>query len=316
MRQKQNEINDCHWLFIANPAAGGGKVRKQWPALERSLKEAGISFDVVFTEKKRHASELAARAIAGGARHIVGVGGDGTAHEVVNGIFQQTACPPEEVTFTLLPIGTGNDWIKTHRIPKNSGQWLRFFQQGKTVFQDIGWLTYHKNGREHKRYFLNVAGLSYDGFVAQKADEYKSRASNTLLYLFLIFRCLFQFKIPRSGVLFDGQTLESNFYTINIGVCRYSGGGLQLVPHAVSNDGKLALTLIKRVSKLEVLLVTPLFYLGKIGWHPAVSLHQTEEIEVKSLDRQPVLVEADGEFLGEAPVRMGILKNSLKVMIP
>ena len=215
-----------------------------------------------------------------------------------------------------MPIGTGNDWIKTHRIPKNSRQWIEFFQQGKTSFQDIGWLTYLKNGAEHKRYFLNVAGLSYDGFVAQKADEYKSWASNALLYLFLIFRCLFQFKIPRSSVSFDGQTAESNFYTINIGICRYSGGGLLLVPHAIFNDGKLALTLIKRVSKLEVLLLTPLFYLGKIGLHPAVAMHQAEEILVKSLDTQPVLVEADGEFLGEAPVRMGILKNSLKVMVP
>ncbi len=316
MRLEQNENNHRHWRFIVNPAAGSGRALKKWPALEDSLKKAGICYDVVFTEKKLHAAELAGRAIAEGIRHLVAVGGDGTAHEVVNGIFQQTTCPAEEVTFTLLPIGTGNDWIKTHRIPKNSGQWLQFFQQGRTSFQDIGWMVFQKNGEEHKRYFLNVAGLSYDGYVANKADEYKSRVSNTLLYLFLVFRCLFQFKIPHSSILFDGREVDNKFYTINIGVCRYSGGGLQLVPHAEPNDGKLALTLVKRVSKLEVLLITPLFYLGKIGWHPAVSLHQAEEILVKSLDGQPVLAEADGEFLGETPVKMGILKNSLKIMIP
>lgn len=316
MRPKQNENNDRTWLFIVNPAAGGGKVRKQWPGLEQLLHAAGVHFEAVFTERAFHAAELAAQAIAGGARRIVAVGGDGTAHEVVNGIFQQTACPPEEVTFTLLPIGTGNDWIKTHRIPKNPRQWIKFFQKGKTVLQDIGWLTYRENGRERQRFFINVAGLSYDGFVAKKADEYKSWASNTLLYLFLIFRCLFQFKIPRSGVTFDGQRKEDRFYTINLGICRYSGGGLQLVPHAVPDDGKLALTLVKRVSKLEVLLVTPLFYLGKIGWHPAVSLFQVGEVSIESLCAQPVLAEADGEFLGETPVQAGVLARKLKVLVP
>ncbi len=67
---------------------------------------------------------------------------------------------------------------------------------------------------------------------------------------------------------------------------------------------------------MGVLLVTPLFYLGKIGLHPAVSLHQTTDIAVTPLEGEPVLVEADGEFLGEAPVRVGIVKKGLKVLVP
>ncbi len=249
MKDDQNGNNGNRWRFIVNPAAGGGKVRRKWPALERQLYTKGFHFDVVFTERKFHAAELAVQAIAEGIRQIVAVGGDGTAHEVVNGIFTQNTCPPEDVTFTLLPIGTGNDWIKTHRIPKNFGNWLLFFQKGKTSFQDIGRLDYQENGSTERRYFINVAGLSYDGYVARQAEQYKSLASNTFLYLFLIFRCLFQFRIPRSGVQFGGRTAEDFFYTINIGICRYSGGGLQLVPHALPDDGLLALTLIKRVRK-------------------------------------------------------------------
>ena len=67
---------------------------------------------------------------------------------------------------------------------------------------------------------------------------------------------------------------------------------------------------------LGVLLVTPLFYLGKIGWHPKVSMFQVENVLVESADEQPVLVEADGEFLGEGPVRAGILPNALTVFVP
>ena len=305
-----------HWRFIANPVAGGGKVSEQWPQIERALKTAGIAFDVVFTQEKRHAIALAKEAVQQGCRHLAAVGGDGTGHEVVNGIMQQTACPPEEVTFTLLPIGTGNDWIKEHRISKNFRRWLHFFQHGKTTFQDVGWLTFHKNGRLEKRWFINVAGLSYDAFVAKKAEALGAKMSNKLFYLLLIFRCLFQFTIPKVRVTFDGQTVEDFLYTINVGICRYSGGGLRLVPQAIPGDGKLALTLVKKVTKLEVLLITPLFYTRKVGLHPAVSLHQAEDILVEGLDEQPVLVEADGEFLGETPVRFGVMEKVLKVLAP
>ena len=315
MQLDKNEKINEKWLFIVNPAAGGGKVGKQWPEIEKAMQAARIPFTVVFTEKKLHATSLTVQAILDGFRQIVAVGGDGTGNEVVNGIFQQTTCPTETVTFTMLPAGTGNDWIKTHRIPKNSGQWIKFFQQAVTSFQDIGWLTYQENGREHQRFFLNVAGLSYDAYVAKRAEAYKSQVSNTVFYLFLIFRCLFEFKIPRIKLCFDGKTVEDRLYTINVGVCRYSGGGLQLVPQAIYDDGKLALTFARRLSKLEVLLITPFFYVGKIGWHPAVTLQQAEEIRVESLENQPVLVEADGEFLGETPVKMGVLKGKLKILV-
>lgn len=302
------------WHFIVNPAAGGGTVRKQWPEIEAVLRNAGIHFEAVFTERKYHAAELAEAAIAEGNRHIVAVGGDGTAHEVANGILRQTTCPSEEVTFTLLPVGTGNDWVKTHGIPKSLKKWVAFFQSAKTSYQDVGWLSYHFDDVEQRRFFINVAGLSYDAYVARRAEAYKTQVSSTIFYLFLIFRCLFEFQVPRLRVEFDGKKVEKRIYTINIGICRYSGGGLQLVPHAIPDDGKLALTIAGHLSKLGVLLVTPFFYSGNIGWHPKVSMHQTKEVLVKTAGNQPVLLEADGEFLGEGPVRVGVLKGRLKVM--
>lgn len=311
--KEQSKNSAVHWRFIVNPVGGGGAVRKRWPDIEAQLRAAGIAFDAVFTERKMHAAELAEAAIAEGRRHLVAVGGDGTAHEVANGILRQTTCPSEEVTFTLMPVGTGNDWVKTHRIPKNSSQWVEFLKKGKPTFQDVGWLTYQDGGSEQKRYFINVAGLSYDAYVARRSEAYKMQLSSTIFYLLLIFRCLFEYRVPLHRVVFDGNTVEKPLYTINLGICRYSGGGLQLVPHAIPDDGLLALTLAGHISKLGVLLVTPLFYLGKIGWHPKVSMYQVTDVLVETADHQPVLLEADGEFLGEGPVRAGILKGRLKM---
>ena len=80
-----NEINK--WCFIVNPVAGAGRAAKHWANIEVALLEAGINFEVLFSKKKMHASKLAKSAIEKGFRHIVAVGGDGTAHEVINGIF-------------------------------------------------------------------------------------------------------------------------------------------------------------------------------------------------------------------------------------
>jgi YegS/Rv2252/BmrU family lipid kinase len=304
------------WCFIINPAAGAGRVAKQWANIEAALLEAEINFEVLYSEQKMHATELAKKAVENGSRHIIAVGGDGTAHEIINGIFLQNVCPTENITFCLLPIGTGNDWVKTHHIPKKFQEWLTVFKNGKTVFQDIGFIVFQKNKKTEKRYFINVAGLSYDGYVAKKSEGAKATFFNSLFYLEMMARCLINFRVPKLSVLFDGENKRGELFTVNIGICRYSGGGMQLVPHALPNDGLLALTLAGKINPFVVLLVSPLFYLGKIGWHPKVNFFQTKKIKIEPLDDEPIWVEADGEFLGEAPVEVGILPGSLKIIVP
>lgn len=284
--------------------------------MEAKLTEADVTFDTVFTKRASHAPELAEQAIAEGIRHLVAVGGDGTAHEVANGILSQQHCPSEEVTFTLLPIGTGNDWVKTHRIPKNFQTWLSYFLEGKTAFQDVGSLRYRNDQRDSQRFFINVAGLSYDGYVVKQSAEQSMKHSSSLFYLWAMTRWLFGFKIPPAHIFFDGKKVDGKFYTINIGICRYSGGGMQLVPQALPDDGLLALTYAGKISKLEVLLISPIFYLGKIGWHPKVSTFQVENVKVVAASDMPVYLEADGEYLGEAPVEVEILKKKLKIVVP
>lgn len=306
--------NKTFWCFIVNPFAGGGAVGKQWVSIEPKLRAAGILFSTHLTERPFHASELVVELARQGFRHFVAVGGDGTGHEVVNGIFTQNVCPTEKITLALLPIGTGNDWVKTHRIPRKFHQWLTCFQNGKTTKQDIGLLTFQEKGKMKTRYFFNVAGLSYDGYVVKKSSEHPDRLPNAIHYMWATVRHLFSFKVPSARIIFEGKKFEGKFYTINIGICRYSGGGMQLVPHAIPDDGLLALTFARKIPKIMVLLSSPLFYLGKIGWHPRASLFSTEKVTVEPTGEMPVYVEADGEFLGEAPVQVEILKGQLNVL--
>lgn len=91
---------------------------------------------------------------------------------------------------------------------------------------------------------------------------------------------------------------------------------MQLVPHAIPHDGQLAMTIAGKINSLMVLLISPLFYLGKIGWHPKVHFFKTNQISVEPLGQATVWAEADGEFLGNAPAFITILPKALKIIIP
>ncbi|MFN7115430.1 MAG: diacylglycerol/lipid kinase family protein [Saprospiraceae bacterium] len=311
----QNEKRNT-WYIIANPAAGKNAVARRWQALEAFLKQYLPDHEVALTTHRAHATMLAQEAIQQGYRHIIAIGGDGTNFEVINGILQQSVVPATEITYALLPVGTGNDWIRTHRIPKNWQHWQQMLKAGKTLLQDVGVVHYFNKGKPAQRYFVNVAGLAYDAFVVQYAERYKRWIIHKILYLFMVVRCLFKYRLTRARVSFNGQHIEDYFYTINAGIGRYSGGGMRLVPHADPTDGQLALTVARRVSKLGVLLNTYRFYNGTLGEHPQIDLYQTNAIRVEPLEEQPLWVEADGEFLGDTPADFSLLPQALKIIVP
>jgi diacylglycerol kinase family enzyme len=115
--------------------------------------------------------------------------------------------------------------------------------------------------------------------------------------------------------MFNGRKVEDEFYTINVGLCRYSGGGMQLVPHAIPDDGLLALTFARKLPKLEVLLQSGRFYKGTLLEHPRIEGYQTDHVRVEAADDEPCLVEADGEFLGQTPVEFSIIPAALKLAL-
>ena len=107
------EAGKVKWFVIVNPVAGGGRGLDHFPQISRYLRDAQILCEPVFTEHKFHATELTVTAVNEGYRHIIVVGGDGTLHEVVNGLFIQQKVCPDEVLLAVVAVGTGNDWVRT-----------------------------------------------------------------------------------------------------------------------------------------------------------------------------------------------------------
>lgn len=306
--------NSPRWIVILNPHAGNGKAGKKWQAIRKKLDQHLDLQEVLVTAGPGDATRYARELAESGHRYIIGAGGDGTNFEIINGFFAQQSHHPSLITYALLPIGTGNDWIRHHQIPKELNAWIEMIRRGKTTRQDIGYLDCA--GSERK-YFLNVAGMAYDAFVVKFLEPWRKWMVHPLIYLFGILRCLFLFQLPKADIsLDDTEHFSSYTYTINAGICKYSGGGMQVVPHAIANDGKLAITIAPALSKLEVLLNTPKFYRGTLDKHPKIITRQVRQILVKPANDEDIWVEADGELLGKAPVSIGILPGALKIVVP
>jgi YegS/Rv2252/BmrU family lipid kinase len=303
------------WLIIVNPNAGIKKGVKDWPLISRLLNSAGIFHLCVLTEHRNHANQLAGYFIEEGYRNIAVVGGDGTMNEVVNGIFQQKYISPAAITLGMIPVGTGNDWCRTFGIPFDYESAIRILKNGKTFLQDVGKISYFKNQDPVQRFFINIAGMGYDALVAKKTNISKEKGKGgPLTYLYFVFSSLFQYKFIEAIIeIDDQQVFKGEMFSMNVGICKYSGGGMMQVPAAVPDDGLFDVTLIKKTRKWMVIRYANKLYDGTMVNLPFISTFRGKLIRIRSVGK--IYLEADGESLGHSPFVYEILPQSLKVVV-
>ena len=154
--------NTEKWFAIVNPVAGSGRGLTDWPQISKLLRDHHIVPEYAFTERKYHAIELAVEAVNNGFRKIIVVGGDGTIHEVVNGLFIQKVVPTQDVLLSVIAVGTGNDWIRMFGIPRKYSEAIRAIVEGHSFLQDVGKISYYQSSYKQTRYMANVAGVGFD----------------------------------------------------------------------------------------------------------------------------------------------------------
>jgi diacylglycerol kinase (ATP) len=306
------------WLVVVNPASGGGKVFRRFADIEKAFAAHGIPYEVRLTQKAGDAVDIVKNGIlTEGYRHIMGIGGDGTGNEIINGIFSQKTVPISDIVYTMYAGGTGNDWVKMHNIPNDLSAFCRMILRGALEKQDVGIVHFFdKKGEAQHKYFANAGGLGYDSFVVQSVEQDTNRIfPKKFAYFIHIIKCLFAYKAERVRVVFDGQTVEDQFYTLHFGINKYAGAGMQLTPHAVKDDGLLALTLIREMPRWKVLFYTARLYSGAVAKIPEASLFKASRVKFESLGN-PIFCETDGEFMGQAPAEISILETKLNVVVP
>jgi YegS/Rv2252/BmrU family lipid kinase len=309
-----NYMDQTKWTLIVNPHAGGMTGEKDLPKIQSLLHGAAIQYDLMLSEYPGHIIQLTKEAIELGSRKFIVVGGDGTLNEVVNGVFLQNICLPEEVLLGMIPVGTGNDWIKTFGVPSSYSEAIALLKNQRTLFQDLGKLSYSEDGGKKCRYFSNMAGFGFDAMVAQKANLMKAKGrSGLLVYLQSLIWAFGQYKTRKVKLLFDDNTVEDLIFSVSVAIGKFNGGGMMQAPDAVPTNGVFDVTIIKDIGLWGILSNIAGLYSGKYVRDYRVLCFKTKTLHISA--ENPLSAEVDGESLGQSQFKIEILPQKLQVIV-
>jgi YegS/Rv2252/BmrU family lipid kinase len=294
------------WFVVINPTSGNGTTKKLWSKIEQLLLTYRFDFEYAFTTHPKHSIELIQNAINEGFINIISVGGDGTLHNIVNGIVSQDKVASTNLTVGVIPIGTGNDWVKTYDIPKDIETAIQIIKNGNTKEQDIGKIEL-LNQNMSPVYFNNLAGVGFDGFVVSKVGKYKHFGA--LAYLVGTVMGLFAFKNFETEISLNTETITTTSLMVLIGLCKYSGGGMQLTKTPHSSDGLFDVTIAGNFSKWDIVKNIFKLFNGNIVNFKKVQTFKTESITIKIIQEDKPFIQADGELIGSGDFKVSILQN-------
>ena len=299
------------WYVIINPTSGEGKASKKINNLKKLFIKYNIEVEITTTKFKHHENILVQKAIKKGFLNIVSVGGDGTLHHIVNGIMSQSFINPSKIKIAVIPIGTGNDWVKTYYIPTDMELAIQLINQDKYIYQDIGEIKLIKSNQLF--YFNNVAGIGFDGFVVNKINKLKRLGAISYLIGGLI--AFLNFKQSRLFIYIKNIRFDAKIFMINIGLCKYSGGGLQLTDYVNHKNGFFDITLVENIKLPKVLLNIRKLFNGNLRKLKEVTFYKDSLIKIEVNDTHIPYIQSDGEIIGKGNTEIRIIKNAIKFII-
>jgi YegS/Rv2252/BmrU family lipid kinase len=272
-----------HAHVILNPAAGRGAARRAESVVARAFRAQGWAVDVVRTDRPGHGQELATEAVRQGATHVVAVGGDGTVHEVANGLL----CAKTDAALGVVPIGSGNDFAKlVGQFGHDPARAVARLVTAQSRRFDVG--------RVLGEWFVNSVGFGFGPAVVKRRNT-MHHLRGFLSYLVPIVQTFFKFEPP----LFDVAALgfRERGYMMMVEVCNgtTAGGSYRFAPDADPADGKLDVCLIRRVSLPRFLLAIPRVIRGSHVTMREVALIKTAKLVIRAPE-EPLMLHTDGEL--------------------
>ncbi len=294
-------------VLIVNPTAGRGAAGRRVPEIRRLLGAAGRDWAWHYTRARGDATRLAREAALGGTKRVIAVGGDGTLHEVVNGILGTGAAAG------LIPFGTGNDFARGVGLFGSLETACRAAAGDTVRHMDVGVI--EGSNTEGERHFLVLAGTGCDARTAQTVNAGIRHLSGALAYVWGAILTLRTFEPFALTLTLDGdppRRLQAMFASFaNVAT---TGGGMKIAPGATPDDGCLDICLVGAVSKATLLYQLTQVFGGKHVGHPAVSMLRARIIQVDADPPQPLLI--DGEVRGTTPATIRLLPGILPFLVP
>jgi YegS/Rv2252/BmrU family lipid kinase len=294
--------------LIVNPVAGGGRAGRIAGEAEAALRGHGLTLTRADTQSLEHARELAVEG-AGSGRTVVAVSGDG----MVGAIADSLRHIPGAV-LGLVPGGRGNDLARVLGIPAEAAPACEIIARGHTRTVDLGVVT-DAGGAGEQRTFVGIASAGFDSDANRIANEAPSWLGG-LVYAYGAIRALIFWRPARFEIVLEpsGERRAFTGYSIAAANSRAYGGGMMLAPQAMLDDGLLEIVIIEHVSKARFLANLPKVFRGTHIHERTVTVLRAREMTV-SADR-PFTMYADGDPIGELPVRVSALTGAVRMIVP
>jgi diacylglycerol kinase (ATP) len=298
-------------VVIVNPRAGRGKLGARLPEIERILRDAGLEYRVVQTTRPGHAAEAARAALHGGERYLVAAGGDGTVHEVVNGMLEDGHPIAPDAVLGVVAAGSGCDFARSFGLPGDTVQAAHHLAGDRVRLIDVGQVTYSSGPAQVTRYFPNIAEAGLGAAVVARACRLPGLLGPARYF------CGFWLTLPRFRpatvhVDADGHAYQWRAHNVVVANCRFYGGGMHISPKSEPDDGALDV-LVMVGPKSEAFTMLPKVYRGTHLPHRNIVELRAGRVRLET--DPPFQVEADGEHLGTTPATFQVVPVPIRIKL-
>jgi len=297
-------MNKQKVTIISNPTSGKGESLNAAIQIHKMLERNGFEVEIKNTIGHGDAKNLASEAMHNGVESIIGCGGDGTIHEIINGL---STINPEhsKPKLGIMPTGRCNNLAKELNLNNNPNNLCQLIIDSQYNSIDLG--------KVNNTLFATVAALGFDSKVAEYVDEGKHPKflSGTLSYLYGIFAVLFRFSCPKVSIKGDFGSYTGNIFLVASGNTPDYGGNFKITPNAKIDDGILNICIVKNISRIEALILLPKVFFGTHVKHPKAIYEPSKSLSISS--ENSISIWADGEYVGITPATISILPKALNV---
>lgn len=285
------------YIFIVNPVAGNGRAKRIFSEITSSYLYHQIKSTYFFTKYEGHAEEIIKNIIedhANVVEVIIVVGGDGTLHEVMNGLAT------EQIPISFIPGGSGNDFARGCSIKEGPIDILqRIIHQNRSKPY---WLGTYKTDRATTRAFVNSIGFGFDAEIAKVVNEsfYKNILNTLRLgkisYIIALIQVLFRFKPMTVEIELDGHhQIITDCWMMTVANHPYYGGGMKIIPQATIQPSKFPVLFIRSISKLKILSLFFTVFTGSHVKYNEVEIFETAKIKITANSNDELTFQVDGE---------------------
>lgn len=274
--------------FIVNPISGVGRQKVIEKLIDRYLEKTLFDYELHYTTKPKHATELAIQAANKGFDIVVAVGGDGSVNEIAKGLLNTNTA------MAILPTGSGNGLARHLKIPLNLKKAMNIINKANETFIDT--IQFNEETA------VNVAGLGFDAHIGWEFAKFGKRG--LLSYIKVIIRELFNYKAQPFQLLIDGKVVDKIAYFISIANGSQWGNNATIAPEANISDGIMDVTIVKKFSFIKGFEIAYKLFNKKIDTCNVVEIIKTKEFVIK---QSSTIAHVDGE-----PINVG---NTISIKI-